>query len=166
MSAAEGTAPQELVAALTALSTVVPSSSKVVRCPSQGFGPSSIGVIPERRERRPSRVGAEPRERWGCLGPAVADQGAMQAVCARCSRRMCRAIVLFQVAECAQTTPMIAPLPGDPNKKNFSLDGSIAFFKSGDSNPTQPNPPPGGWVGGWAGGRTENCLKVKRQTMV
>ena len=58
---------------------------------------------------------------------------------------MCRAVVLFQVAECAQTTPMIAPLPGDPNKKNFfSLDGSVAFFKSGESNPTQPNltPPP------------------------
>ena len=51
---------------------------------------------------------------------------------------MCRAVVLFLVAECAQTTPMIAPLPGDPN---FSIDGSVAFFKSGESNPTQPNPP-------------------------
>ena len=64
---------------------------------------------------------------------------AMQAVCAKCSRLMCRAVVLFLVAECAQTTPMIAPLPGDPN---FSIDGSVAFFKSGESNPTQPNPPP------------------------
>ena len=63
----------------------------------------------------------------------------MQAVCAKCSRLMCRAVVLFLVAECAQTTPMIAPLPGDPN---FSIDGSVAFFKSGESNPTQPNPPP------------------------
>ena len=63
----------------------------------------------------------------------------MQAVCAKCSRQMCRAVVLFLVAECAQTTPMIAPLPGDPN---FSVDGSVAFFKSGESNPTQPNPPP------------------------
>ena len=63
----------------------------------------------------------------------------MQAVCAKCSRLMCRAVVLFLVAECAQTTPMIAPLPGDPN---FSTDGSVAFFKSGESNPTQPNPPP------------------------
>ena len=62
----------------------------------------------------------------------------MQAVCAKCSRLMCRAVVLFLVAECAQTTPMIAPLPGDPN---FSIDGSVAFFKSGESNPTQPNPP-------------------------
>ena len=62
----------------------------------------------------------------------------MQAVCAKCSRLMCRAVVLFLVAECAQTTPMIAPLPGDPN---FSTDGSVAFFKSGESNPTQPNPP-------------------------
>ena len=61
----------------------------------------------------------------------------MQAVCAKCSRLMCRAVVLFLVAECAQTTPMIAPLPGDPN---FSIDGSVAFFKSGESNPTQPNP--------------------------
>ena len=52
---------------------------------------------------------------------------------------MCRAVVLFLVAECAQTTPMIAPLPGDPN---FSIDGSVAFFKSGESNPTQPNPTP------------------------
>ena len=69
----------------------------------------------------------------------------MQAVCAKCSRLMCRAVVLFLVAECAQTTPMIAPLPGDPN---FSIDGSVAFFKSGESNPTQPNPPPG------LGGRT------------
>ena len=51
----------------------------------------------------------------------------MQAVCAKCSRLMCRAVVLFLVAECAQTTPMIAPLPGDPN---FSIDGSVAFFKS------------------------------------
>ena len=59
----------------------------------------------------------------------------MQAVCAKCSRLMCRAVVLFLVAECAQTTPMIAPLPGDPN---FSIDGSVAFFKSGESNPTQP----------------------------
>ena len=64
----------------------------------------------------------------------------MQAVCAKCSRLMCRAVVLFLVAECAQTTPMIAPLPGDPN---FSIDGSVAFFKSGESNPTQPNPHPG-----------------------
>ena len=64
----------------------------------------------------------------------------MQAVCAKCSRLMCRAVVLFLVAECAQTTPMIAPLPGDPN---FSIDGSVAFFKSGESNPTQPNPPTG-----------------------
>ena len=63
----------------------------------------------------------------------------MQAVCAKCSRLMCRAVVLFLVAECAQTTPMIAPLPGDPN---FSIDGSVAFFKSGESNPTQPNPTP------------------------
>ena len=63
----------------------------------------------------------------------------MQAVCAKCSRLMCRAVVLFLVAECAQTTPMIAPLPGDPN---FSIDGSVAFFKSGESNPTQPNPHP------------------------
>ena len=63
----------------------------------------------------------------------------MQAVCAKCSRQMCRAVVLFLVAECAQTTLMIAPLPGDPN---FSIDGSVAFFKSGKSNPTQPNPPP------------------------
>ena len=62
----------------------------------------------------------------------------MQAVCAKCSRLMCRAVVLFLVAECAQTTPMIAPLPGDPN---VSIDGSVAFFKSGESNPTQPNPP-------------------------
>ena len=62
----------------------------------------------------------------------------MQAVCAKCSRLMCRAVVLFLVAECAQTTPMIAPLPGDPN---FSIDGSVAFFKSGESNPTKPNPP-------------------------
>ena len=62
----------------------------------------------------------------------------MQAVCAKCGRLMCRAVVLFLVAECAQTTPMIAPLPGDPN---FSIDGSVAFFKSGESNPTQPNPP-------------------------
>ena len=62
----------------------------------------------------------------------------MRAVCAKCSRLMCRAVVLFLVAECAQTTPMIAPLPGDPN---FSIDGSVAFFKSGESNPTQPNPP-------------------------
>ena len=72
----------------------------------------------------------------------------MQAVCAKCSRLMCRAVVLFLVAECAQTTPMIAPLPGDPN---FSIDGSVAFFKSGQSNPTQPNPgspgPPGPPVG-------------------
>ena len=65
----------------------------------------------------------------------------MQAVCAKCSRLMCRAVVLFLVAECAQTTPMIAPLPGDPN---FSIDGSVAFFKSGESNPTQPNPPRAG----------------------
>ena len=71
-----------------------------------------------RRERRPSRVGAELRARWGCPGPAAADQGAMQAVCAKCSRQMCRAVVLFLVAECVQTTPMIAPLPGDPTK-NF-----------------------------------------------
>ena len=63
----------------------------------------------------------------------------MQAVCAECSRLMCRAVVLFLVAECAQTTPMIAPLPGDPN---FSIDGSVAFFKSGESNPTQHNLPP------------------------
>ena len=63
----------------------------------------------------------------------------MQAVCAKCSRLMCRAVVLFLVAECAQTTPMIAPLPGDPI---FSIDGSVAFFKSGESDPTQPNPPP------------------------
>ena len=62
----------------------------------------------------------------------------MQAVCAKCSRLMCREVVLFLVAECAQTTPMIAPLPGDPN---FPIDGSVAFFKSGESNPTQPNPP-------------------------
>ena len=62
----------------------------------------------------------------------------MQAVCAKCSRLMCPAVVLFLVAECAQTTPMIAPLPGDPN---FSIDGFVAFFKSGESNPTQHNPP-------------------------
>ena len=62
----------------------------------------------------------------------------MQAVCAKCSRLMCRAVVLFLVAECAQTTPMIAPLPGDPN---FSIDGFVAFFMSGESNPTQHNPP-------------------------
>ena len=30
--------------------------------------------------------------------------------------------------------------PGGP--KFFYLDGSVAFFKSGESNPTQPNPPP------------------------
>ena len=84
-------------------------------------------------------MGAALRARWGCPGPAEAGQGAMQAVCAKCSRLMCRAVVLFLVAECAQTTPMIAPLPGDPN---FSIDGSVAFFKSGESNPTQPNPPP------------------------
>ena len=66
----------------------------------------------------------------------------MQAVCAKCSRLMCRAVVLFLVAECAQTTPMIAPLPGDPN---FSIDGSFAFFKSGESNPTQPNLVRGVW---------------------
>ena len=82
-------------------------------------------------------MGAALRARWGCPGPAEAGQGAMQAVCAKCSRLMCRAVVLFLVAECAQTTPMIAPLPGDPN---FSIDGSVAFFKSGESNPTQPNP--------------------------
>ena len=62
----------------------------------------------------------------------------MQALCAKCSRLMCRAVVLFLLAECAQTTPMIAALPGD---SNFSIDGSVAFFKSGESNPTQPNPP-------------------------
>ena len=84
-------------------------------------------------------MGAALRARWGCPGPAEAGQGAIQAVCAKCSRLMCRAVVLFLVAECAQTTPMIAPLPGDPN---FSIDGSVAFFKSGESNPTQPNPPP------------------------
>ena len=84
-------------------------------------------------------MGAALRARWGCPGPAEAGQGAMQAVCAKCSRLMCRAVVLFLVAECAQTTPMTAPLPGDPN---FSIDGSVAFFKSGESNPTQPNPPP------------------------
>ena len=83
-------------------------------------------------------MGAALRARWGCPGPAEAGQGAMQAVCAKCSRLMCRAVVLFLVAECAQTTPMIAPLPGDPN---FSIDGSVAFFKSGESNPTQPNRP-------------------------
>ena len=83
-------------------------------------------------------MGAALRARWGCPGPAEAGQGAMQAVCAKCSRLMCRAVVFFLVAECAQTTPMIAPLPGDPN---FSIDGSVAFFKSGESNPTQPNPP-------------------------
>ena len=72
--------------------------------------------------------------------PPRPDQGAMQAVCAKCSRQMCRAVVLFLVAECAQTTPMIAPLPGDPNKIFFSLTGPSHF--SSRESPTQPNPTP------------------------
>ena len=52
---------------------------------------------------------------------------------------------LFQVAECAQTTPMIAPLPGDPNK-NFQPRRVRRIFSSRESptqpNPTQPNPTP------------------------
>ena len=64
----------------------------------------------------------------------------MQAVCAKCSRLMCRAIVLFLVAECAQTTPMIAPLPGDPSKFFFQLTGPLRF--SSRESPTQPNPTP------------------------
>ena len=83
-------------------------------------------------------MGAELRARWGCFGPTAADHGTMQAVRAKCSRQMCRAVVLFLVAECAQTTPMIACPRGT---QNFQFDGSIAFFKSGESNPTPPPPP-------------------------
>ena len=105
------------------------------------------GVRARRRRSDPASVESGGPAVWappsGCggasPGPAEAGQGAMQAVCAKCSRLMCRAVVLFLVAECAQTTPMIAPLPGDPN---FSVDGSVAFFKSGESNPTQPSAPP------------------------
>ena len=83
---------------------------------------------------------AELRARCGCPGPVAADQGAMQAVCAKCRGQMCRAVVLFQVAECAQTTPMIAPLPGDPNK-SFQPRQVRRIFSSREG-PTQPNPTP------------------------
>ena len=71
-------------------------------------------------------------------GPGGAAPGQQwQAVCAKCSRQMCPAVVLFLVAKCAQTTPMIAPLPAE---HNFPVDGSVVFFKSGESNPTLPIP--------------------------
>ena len=65
--APEGTVPRGLAASSAAMSTVVPSSSTVVRARGApdalpgGFGPSSVTVAaPERRGWRPRRMGSMP----------------------------------------------------------------------------------------------------------
>ena len=115
MSAPEGIVPQGLAEALIALSAVVPGSSTVVR--ARGDPMPLPGVRARHRRSDPASVESGGPAVWAPpsgRGGAAPGQQRLQAVCAKCSRQMCRAVVLFLVAECAQTTPMIAPLPGDP----------------------------------------------------